>query len=57
MKKRNTVAPSYHSKVTPTQKSLLYSRESHFSLAWVMEFSIIYSCLGKVKVFPITLAW
>ena len=55
MKTRNTMAPSYHSKVTSTQKTLLYSRESHFSLVWVMEFSIISSCLGKVKVFPITL--
>ena len=52
MKTRNTMAPSYHLKVTSTQKSLL---ESHFSLVWVMELSIIYYCLGKVKVFPITL--
>ena len=40
-----------------TQKSvLLKTKESHFSLVWVMEFSIISSCLGKVKVFPIILA-
>ena len=36
---------------------ILKTRESHFSLVWVLEFKIISSCLGKVKVFPITLAW
>ena len=44
MKTRNTMAPSHHSKASSSQK-----RESHFSLAWVMEFSICllkkYSCL------------
>ena len=51
MKTRNTMGSS---KVTSTE-TLLKTRESHFSLVWVMEFSIIPSCLGKVKVFQITL--
>ena len=35
-----------------TQKStLLKTKEFHFSLVWVIEFCIISSCLGKVKVF------
>ena len=38
-----------------TRLVLLKTRESQFSLVWVMEFSIISSCLGKAKVFPITL--
>ena len=34
------------------QKSvLLKTRESDFSLVWIMEFSIISPCLGEVKVF------
>ena len=42
----------------PTMKksALLKTRESHFSLVWVMECSIVSSCLGKDKVFPIILA-
>ena len=36
---------------------LLKPRESHFSPVWIMEFSIISSCLSKVKVLPITLTW
>ena len=36
-----TIAPSYHSKVSST----------HFSLVWVMEFSIVSSCKCKVNVF------
>ena len=47
MKTWNTMAPSYHS-------ALLKIRESHLSLVWLMEFSIISPCLGKVKVFLIT---
>ena len=35
--------------------SLLKAKEFHFSFAWVMEFSIISSCLGIVKVFLIIL--
>ena len=35
---------------------LLNTREPHFSLVWVMEFSIS-SCLSKVKIFPIILTW
>ena len=55
MKSRNSMVPSYHSKVSSIQK-----REFYFSFAWEMEFSIIYVfmyyiCLGKVKVFPIPL--
>ena len=42
----NTIAPSC---------KLLNAKEFHFSFAWVMEFSIISSCLGIVKVFPIIL--
>ena len=34
------------------QKSaLLKTRESHFSLAWVIELSIIFSCLSKSQSF------
>ena len=34
------------------QKSgLLKTRGSYFSLVWVIEFSIISSCLGKVNIF------
>ena len=32
-------------------------QKSHFSPVWVMEFSIISSCLSKVKVFPITVTF
>ena len=39
----NTMASPYHSKVK--------TRNSHFSLVWVMEFSIISTCLDKIKVF------
>ena len=35
--------------------SLLKVKEFHFSFVWVMEFSIISSCLGIVKVFTIIL--
>ena len=52
MKTWNTMAPSYHAK----KSALLKTTESHYSLVWVMEISIISSCLGKVKVFPIILA-
>ena len=38
------------SKVTSTQK-----RESHFSLVCIMEFRIMFSCLGKLKAFPVNL--
>ena len=31
------------------------NKESHFSLVWVMEFSIIYLSLSKFRVFLITL--
>ena len=47
MKAWNAVISSYHSKIN--------SRESHFSLVWVMEFGIISWCLSKVKIFPLTL--
>ena len=49
IKNENT---EYHGWHLPTmQKSaLLKARESHFSLIWFMEFSIISSCLGKVRV-------
>ena len=40
MKTRNTMAPSYHSKVI-SNRNLGF----HFSLVWVMEFIIISSCL------------
>ena len=36
----------YHSKANSNQ-----NRKSHFSLVWVIDFSIISSCLGKFKVF------
>ena len=52
MKTWNTMAPSYHAK----NSALLKTRESHFSLVWVMEFSIVSSYLGKVKAFPPILA-
>ena len=46
IKTENTIASLYHSKVKITQnKGIL------FSLVWVMDFFIIYSCLGKVKAF------
>ena len=51
-KTRNTMAPLYHSKVSSIRKT----REFHFSLVWVMEFSIISTCLSKVNFFLITLA-
>ena len=35
----------YHWSISSTEK-----RQSHFSLVWVMRFSIISSCLGKVRV-------
>ena len=37
------------------RKSQFYSKPKSpiFTLVWVMEFNIISSCLGKVKVFPI----
>ena len=38
------MASSYHSKVMPTQ-----TWESHFSLVWVMEFSITFPCFAKDK--------
>ena len=42
--------------VNTSQKSALFrTRELYFSLVWVVEFSIISSRLGKVKVFPIIL--
>ena len=50
MKTRNTMAPLNHFKFSSSQE-----RESHFSLVWVMEVSIIYSCLCKAKVFPVNL--
>ena len=40
---------------TMQKSALLKTRESHFSLVWVIEFSIISPCLGKGKVFPIIL--
>ena len=40
---------------TIQKSALLKTREFHFSLVWVMEFSIISSCLGEVKNFPIIL--
>ena len=46
MKTQNTMAPSYHSKVISTQ-----SKGPHVSLIWIVEFSIISSCLAKAKVF------
>ena len=49
MKIRNTMAPSYKS--TQSQGVPFF----FFFFAWVMEFSIISSCLGIVKVFPIIL--
>ena len=45
---RNTIVPSYIQK-----SALLKTIEFHFSLVWIMEFSIISLCLGKVKVFLI----
>ena len=51
MKTWNTMAPSYHSKVTSTQNKGVpfFSCLGHGS--------IISSCLDKVKVFPIILTW
>ena len=43
MKTQNTMSTLYHSRGNSTQK-----RESHFSLVWVLEFSILSSFLGKV---------
>ena len=37
--------------------ALIKTRDSHFSLVSIMEFSIISSCFGKVKVFMIILAY
>ena len=42
-----------HSKVSSTQNQRAKIRDCHFSLVWLMEFRITYSCLGKVKVLPI----
>ena len=43
-----------HDTIDTIQKSaLLKISEFHFSLVWLVEFSIISSCLGKVKVFLI----
>ena len=50
MKTRNTMAPSYYSKASSTQKW-----EFNCFLVWFMEFSFIFSCLGKAKVFPLNL--
>ena len=44
------MAPLNHFKFSSSQE-----RESDFSLVWVMEVSIIYSCLCKAKVFPVNL--
>ena len=38
---------------TMQKQALIKSRESQFSLVWFMDFSIISSCLGKGKVYPI----
>ena len=43
MKTQNTMACSYHSKVTSAQ-----NKGAPFSPVWVMEFSIISSCSSKV---------
>ena len=48
---RNTMASSYHSRVMSTQ-----TMKVPFFVVWVVEFSIISSCLGK-KFFVITLTW
>ena len=42
MDTRNTMASSYHSK-----DRILKTWEFHFSLVWVIEFSIICPCFGK----------
>ena len=43
-----TVASSYH---------LNFLMESHFPFIWVIEFSVTSPCLGKSKVFLITITW
>ena len=51
MKTQNTMA------LFAIKKSaLLKTRESHFSVAWIMELINISLCLGKFKVFAIILA-
>ena len=53
MKTWKTIALSYQS-----TSVLLKIRESHFSLVWLIQFSIVSTCLGEVKnFFLITLTW
>ena len=49
---KHSMEPSSYSKVSSAQKM-----ESYFSLFWVMEFSIIFSSLDKIKFFPTTLCF
>ena len=49
METQNIMASSYPLKISCNQ-----TMEFHSPLVWLMEFSIISPCLGKVEVLPIT---
>ena len=47
------MVPSYHAKASSNQNQRVPFFVFPHSLVWAMEFSIISSCLGKGKVYPI----